>query len=70
MMRRLSSSAAGEPALLDEECRLLLGPGDDALGFFLGLLDDPLALGVDALGGADLFGHGHAQLVDEVERGS
>ena len=40
---------------------------DDPLGLFLGLLDDPLALGVDPLGGADLLGDGDAELVDEVE---
>ena len=59
----------GETALVDEECRLLLRLRDDALRFLLGLLDDPLTLGVDALGGSDLFGNGDAQLVDESERG-
>jgi hypothetical protein len=59
----------GEPALVDEERRLLLRPGDDPLGLFLGLLDDPLALGVDALRRADLLGNGDAQLVDQAERG-
>ena len=58
----------GQPALVDQEGRLLLGLGDDPLGLVLGLLDDPLALGVDPLGGADLFGDGDAQLVDEPER--
>ena len=57
----------GESPLLDEECGLLLGAGDDALRFLLGLLDDPLALGVDPLRRADLLGHRHAQLIDEVE---
>ena len=67
-IRRLSSCGRlGQAALLDQERRLLLGAGGDLLGFFLGLLDDPLALGVDPLRGADLLGHGHAQLVDEVE---
>ena len=59
----------GQPALVDQEGGLLLGPRDDPLGLLLGLLDDPLALGVDPLGGADLFGDGDAQLVDEAERG-
>ena len=58
----------GQAALVDEEGRLLLRPGDDPLGLFLGLLDDPLALRVDPLGGADLLGDGDAQLVDEAER--
>ena len=43
--------------------------GDDPLGLVLGLLDDPLALGVDPLGGADLLGDGDPQLIDEAERG-
>ncbi len=59
----------GEPTLVDQERGLLLGARDDALGFLLRLLDDALALGVDALCGADLFGHGDAQLVDQPERG-
>ena len=46
---------------------LLLRSGDDPLGLVLCLLDDPLALGIDPLGGADLFGHGDTQLVDESE---
>jgi hypothetical protein len=57
----------GETALVDQERRLLLGPSDDPLGFFLGLLDDPLTLGVDALGGADLFGYCDTELVDEAQ---
>ena len=40
---------------------------DDPLGLVLGLLDDPLALGVDPLGRADLLGDGDPQLVDEPE---
>jgi hypothetical protein len=60
-------SGLGQTALVDEERRLLLRSGNDAFGLFLGLLDNPLALGVDALGGADLFGNGDAQLVDETE---
>jgi hypothetical protein len=54
--------------LVNEECRLLLRPGNDALGLFLGRFDDPLPLGVDALGGPDLLGNGDAELVDETER--
>ena len=41
---------------------------DDALGLLLGLLDDPLALGVDPLRRADLLGDGHPQLIDQAER--
>ena len=59
----------GQPPLVDEEGGLLLGARDDALRLFLRLLDDPLALGVDPLGGPDLLGDGDAQLVDEPERG-
>ena len=59
----------GQPALLDQVRGLLLGARDDPLGLLLGLVDDPLALLVDALRGADLLGHGDAQLVDQVERG-
>ena len=58
-----------QPALVDQEGRLLLGLGDDPLGLILGLLDDPLALGVDPLGRPDLFRHGDPQLVDEPQRG-
>ncbi len=57
----------GQATLVDQEGGLLLGPGDDPLGFVLCLLDDPLALGVDAFGRADLFGDGDAQLIDEAE---
>jgi hypothetical protein len=56
-----------ETPLVDQEGRLLLGPGDDPLGLLLGLLDDALALGIDPFRGADLFGHGDAELVDEAE---
>ena len=59
----------GEAALADEEGRLLLGLGHDPLGLVLGLLDDPLALGIDPLGGADLLRDGDPQLVDEAEGG-
>jgi hypothetical protein len=59
----------GQPALVDEERGLLLGTGDDPLCFLLGLLDDALALGVDALRGADLLGDGDPELVDEAECG-
>ena len=45
----------GEATLVDEEGGLLLRTGDDPLGFVLGLLDDPLTLGVDPLGGTDFF---------------
>ena len=58
-----------QPALLDQEGRLLLGAGNDALRLLLGLLDDPLTLGVDPLGGPDLLRHGHAQLIDEPQGG-
>jgi hypothetical protein len=59
----------GQPALIDQEGRLLLGPRDDALSLLLRLVDDSLALGVDALGGAYLLGHGDTQLVDQAEGG-
>ena len=65
---RADLGGAGQLALLDEERGLLLGAGEDALGLFLGTLDEPRRLLVDALGLADLLGHGDAQLVDEVER--
>ena len=58
-----------EPALADEERGLLLGPADDPGRLLLRLLDDPLALRVDPLRGADLFGDGDAELIDEVEDG-
>jgi hypothetical protein len=57
----------GETPLVDEEGGLLLGPGDDPFGLLLGLLDDALTLGVDPLGGANLFGDSDAQLVDEAK---
>jgi hypothetical protein len=57
----------GQAALVDEERRLFLGAADDALCFFLGFLDDAFALGVDPLRGANLFGDGDAELVDEPE---
>jgi hypothetical protein len=59
----------GQPALVDQEGGLLLRPGDDPLGLVLGLLDDPLTLGVDPLGRPDLLRDRDAQLVDEPERG-
>src|SRR5687768_8360123 len=40
--RRLDLRGLGELALLDKECGLLLRAGEDALGFFLGALDDAL----------------------------
>ena len=70
MTRWLSSvGGLGQAPLVDEEGGLLLGAGDDALRLLLGLLDDALAFGVDALGGADLLGDGDAQLIDETESG-
>jgi hypothetical protein len=42
---------------------------DDPFRLFLRALDDAARLVVDALRLAHLFGHGDAQLVDEVERG-
>jgi hypothetical protein len=57
----------GQAPLVDQEGRLLLRLGDDALGLLLRLLDDPLPLGVDPLGGADLLRDGDAELVDEAE---
>ena len=70
MIRRLSVvRGLGEATLVDEERGLLLGPGDDPLRLLLGLLDDPLPLLVDPLRRANLFGHGDAELVDEVEGG-
>ena len=65
----LGLGGLGQPTLVDQERGLLLGPPDHPLGLFLGFLDDPLALGVDALGGTDLFGDGDPQFVDEAERG-
>jgi hypothetical protein len=59
----------GEPALVDQEGRLLLGLGEDALGLLLGLLDDPLTLGIDPFGGTDLFRDRDAQFVDEAKGG-
>ena len=64
----LGVGGLGQPALVDEEGRLLLGPTDDPLRLLLRLLDDPLALGVDPLRGPDLLGDGDAELVDEPER--
>jgi hypothetical protein len=58
----------GEAPLVDQEGGLLLRPGDDPLGLFLGLLDDPLALGVDPLRRPDLLGDRDPQLVDQAER--
>ena len=63
----LSLGRLGQAALVDQEGCLLLGFGDDPLGLLLRLLDDPLALGVDALCGADLFGDGDTQLIDETQ---
>jgi hypothetical protein len=56
-----------ETPLVDQEGRLLLGAGDDPLGLLLGFLDDALALGIDPFRGADLLGHGDAELVNEAE---
>ncbi len=58
----------GQPAFVDQECRLLLGLRDDPFSLFLRLLDDPLALGIDPLRRADLFGDRDPELVDEAER--
>ena len=57
----------GQAAFVDQKGRLFLCLRDDALGLLLRLLDDPLAFRVDPLGGADLFGDGNAQFVDEAE---
>ena len=65
----LALGRLGQPALVDQERGLLLRPRHDALGLLLRLLHDPLTLGVDPLGGADLFGHGDTQLIDETESG-
>jgi hypothetical protein len=59
----------GQPTLVDEEGRLLLGTGDDPLRFLLGLVDDALTLGVDPLGRANLLGYGDTELIDEPEGG-
>ena len=70
MIRRLSASACWvrpRSSIRKAACSCALA--DDPLGLFLGLLDDPLALGVDPLRGADLLGHGDAQLVDQAEGG-
>ena len=64
----LALGRLGQTPLVDQEGSLLLGLGHDPLGFLLGLLDDPLALGIDPLGRADLFGDGDAKLIDEPER--
>ena len=64
----LDLRGARQLALLDQERCLLLGAREDALGLFLGTLDDALGFLVDALGLADLFGHGNAQLVEQIER--
>jgi hypothetical protein len=58
-----------EATLVDQERGLFLRLGHDPLRLFLRLLHDPLALGVDALGGTDLFGDGDAQFIDESEGG-
>lgn len=60
----------GQAALLDQESGLFLGPSDDRLGFFLGLLDDPLTLGVDPFGCPDLLRDRYPQLVDQPECGA
>ena len=65
----LLAGGLGQPALLDEEGRLFLGARDGALGLLLGLLDDPLAFGIDPLRGADLLRDRDPQLVDQIERG-
>jgi hypothetical protein len=59
----------GETALVDQERGLLLRARDDSLRLFLGLLEDPLALGIDPLRRADLLGNGNAKLVDQPEGG-
>ena len=59
----------GQLALLDEEGRLLLGAGEDALRLLLGTLHEAAGLLVDALGLPDLLRHRDAKLIDEVERG-
>jgi hypothetical protein len=61
-------SGLGQTTLADEECRLLLGPGDDPVGLLARALEDPLPLLVDPLGGPDLLRDRDAQLVDEAER--
>jgi hypothetical protein len=58
----------GQLAFLDQVRRLLLGTGEDLLGFLASLLEQSIDLGVDAFGGLDLFGDRHAQLVDQIER--
>jgi hypothetical protein len=58
-----------ETAFVDQESGLLLGAGDDSLGLLLRLVDDPLAFRVDALRGANLFGYGNAELVDQAQSG-
>lgn len=56
-----------QPTLADEECCLLLGSAGNAAGLIVGLLDDPLTLGVDPLGGAHFLGNGYPKLIDEIE---
>ena len=58
----------GQLAFLDEVRCLFLGPGEDLLRLLSSLLKQAFDLGVDALGGPDLLGDGHAQLVDQIER--
>lgn len=65
----LSLGAIEEASLADEEGGLLLGSGEGPLRFLGRGLDDPLALGIDPLRGADLVGDGDAELVDEIEDG-
>jgi hypothetical protein len=68
-LARSKLSGARQLPLLDEEGGLLLRSREDALGLLLGALDQPARLLVDALGLPDLLRYGHAQLVDEIERG-
>ena len=69
-IRWLSASAASvSPRSSMRNAACSWRAADDPLGLFLGLLNDPLPLLVDPLRRANFFGHGDAELVDEVEGG-
>ena len=58
---------SNELALLEHLDRLLLRPGDDRVALLAGALGDPPGLLGDPARLADLFRHGDAQLVDQLE---
>jgi hypothetical protein len=63
----LGLGSLGQAPFADQEGRLLLGPARDPGGLLVGLLEDPLALGVDPLRRLDLLRNGDPELIDEVE---